>query len=101
LKWEECFTLIKKKSFSDDVDVFAADEAGSSTNDTIGFLFYFDGIGEVNWPVLQCPGQHCYWLLMSHAIRSMAAIYFLLEAAREARFIGRKMFIENMVISKT
>ena len=54
---------------------------------------------ESSWSGLECPGEYCYWLIVSHATRSFIASYFVLEAVREAKFLGRTMFVENMVCS--
>jgi hypothetical protein len=37
------------------------------------------------------------WHSFSHSARSLAASLYLFEAAREAKFLGRRLFLENMV----
>ena len=38
-----------------------------------------------------------HWHSLSHSVRSLAALSFLLQAAREAHFLGKNLFFENMV----
>ena len=44
--------------------------------------------------------EEFHWHSISHSVRSLAALCFLLQAAREAHFLGKKLFLENMVIPK-
>ena len=44
--------------------------------------------------------EEFHWHSISHSVRSLAALCFLLQAAREAHFLGKKLFLENMVTPK-
>ena len=56
-------------------------------------LFYLAESGDDPWDEAAPDWQHP----ATHLARSLAAAGFLIQAAREAKFLGTELFLENMV----
>ena len=56
-------------------------------------LFYLSESGDDPWDEAAPDWQHP----ATHLARSLAAAGFLIQAAREAKFLGTELFLENMV----